>query len=53
MRTQELQYDLFIKDLRELEKMQNEEKAKKANKRLRAAFHVLGDLSKEMKQKTL
>lgn len=49
---QMIQLDMFIADLRALEKHQKEEKDKKNNRKLRAAFHLLGDLGKELKQKT-
>ncbi len=52
MGEESLQYHLWIKDLRKLEEMQKEEREKKNNKKLRAAFHLLSDLGKSMKEKT-
>jgi len=52
MSPQAVQLDMFISDLRDLEKLQKEEKEKKNNRKLRAAFHLLSDLGKEMKEKT-
>lgn len=50
--SQVIQLDLFIHELRQLEEHQKEEKDKKANRKLRAAFHLLGDVKKQIKEKT-
>lgn len=47
-----IQLDMFITDLKELEKHQQEERDRKNNRKLRAAFHLLSDLGKELKEKT-
>jgi len=47
-----IQLDMFISDLRELEKLQKEEEERKNNRKLRAAFHLLSDLGRGMKEKT-
>ena len=52
MKSQMIQTDMFIRDLRELQDHQKEEKDRKNNKKLRAAFHLLSDLGKGMKEKT-
>jgi hypothetical protein len=44
---QTVQLDMFISELRELEKHQKEEKDRKANKKIRAMFHILSDMAKE------
>lgn len=52
MSAQLIQTDMFISDLRELEKHQKDARDKKNNRKLRAAFHLLGDLGKQLKEKT-
>lgn len=48
-----VQLDLFIKDMKELEKHQKEEKDRKMNKQVRFVMHKATELAKEMqKEKT-